>query len=100
MAFPGLFAAEDDFYVARLRTAEASVLRRVFSEMAALVGEPMGGDEVLGRLFPDAYRDAPEEAAEFRRLTEDDLRAGKVDQVGVVLATLPESGGEVRLDDE
>ena len=33
----------------------------------------------MRRLLPDASRDDPQVAAEFRRLTEDDLRAGKID---------------------
>ncbi|MQA27227.1 MAG: DUF2017 family protein [Micromonosporaceae bacterium] len=100
MAYPGLFTRDGAECVATLRAAEATMLRRVFSEIAALVGEPMGSDPAIARLFPDAYRDDPEEAAEFRQLTEDDLRAAKVDQAGVVLATLPADGGEVRLDAE
>jgi hypothetical protein len=34
-------------------------------------------DEALQRLFPDAYRDDEAEAEQFRRFTEQDLRAGK-----------------------
>jgi hypothetical protein len=57
-------------------------------------------DPVLKRLFPDAYRDpegtpGPQEAqeaqaysAEFRRYTENDLRAGKRDNALVVIRTL------------
>lgn len=42
-------------------------------------GEPVQPpeDPALARLFPDAYRGDPEEAGEFRRLTEPDLREGK-----------------------
>ena len=35
-------------------------------------------DPAVRRLLPDASRDDPEVAAEFRRLTEDDLRADKI----------------------
>jgi hypothetical protein len=57
-------------------------------------------DPVLKRLFPDAYRDpegapGPQEAqeaqaysAEFRRYTENDLRAGKRDNALAVIRTL------------
>lgn len=39
---------------------------------------PPPDDPAVRRLLPDASRDDPEVAAEFRRLTEDDLRARKV----------------------
>lgn len=45
-------------------------------------------DEALHRLFPDAYRDDDAAAEEFRRFTEQDLRAGKYDCAVRVLATL------------
>jgi hypothetical protein len=53
----------------------------------------------LARLFPDAYGDA-DEASEFRRLTEPDLREGKRAATRQVLATLEdyEPGGELWLD--
>lgn len=52
-------------------------------------------DPVLARLLPDAYRDDPEEAGEFRRFTEQALTAGKVANAAVIIDTL-EAGG---LDD-
>ena len=57
-------------------------------------------DPVLARLLPDAYRDDPEAAGEFRRYTEQDLRSGKVAAAQTVLATLPAEGGQVRLGPE
>jgi Domain of unknown function (DUF2017) len=57
-------------------------------------------DPVLARLLPDAYRDDPEAAGEFRRYTEQDLRSGKVAAAQTVLATLPAKGGQVRLGPE
>jgi Domain of unknown function (DUF2017) len=57
-------------------------------------------DPVLARLLPDAYRDDPEAAGEFRRFTERDLRSGKVAAAQTVLATLPAGGGQVRLGPE
>ena len=49
------------------------------------VGEarPAPEDPVLARLLPDAYDD-PEEAGEFRRLTEAGLRATKLAHIAVV----------------
>jgi uncharacterized protein DUF2017 len=70
-------------------------------DLAALLGG-MGPavppeDPVLARLLPDAYGDDPEAAGEFRRYTEPGLRSGKVAAAQTVLATLPASGGRVRL---
>ena len=58
-------------------------------------------DPALARLFPDAYRDDEEAAAEFRRFTEGDLRSGKRDRVQCALESLPEEkGGRFDLDEE
>ena len=53
----------------------------------------------LARLFPDAYGDA-DEAGEFRRLTEPDLREGKRDAARQVLETLKDyhAGDKLALD--
>jgi hypothetical protein len=45
-------------------------------------------DPALLRLFPDAYRDDPETAAEFRRFTELSLRRSKIETAEVVVATI------------
>jgi hypothetical protein len=55
-------------------------------------------DPVLARLLPDAYADDPERAAEFRRYTEDELRAAKRTAARAVLESLPAEGGKVVLD--
>jgi uncharacterized protein DUF2017 len=57
-------------------------------------------DPVLARLLPDAYRDDPEAAGEFRRYTEQGLRSGKIAAAQTVLDTLPAGGGHVRLAPE
>ncbi|HEY8456957.1 MAG TPA: DUF2017 domain-containing protein [Actinopolymorphaceae bacterium] len=67
--------------------------------LAALVGhlgpsEPPD-DAVLARLFPSAYTDDDEAAAEFRRFTEHGLRDGKVKNAETVLETL----GDPRFSD-
>jgi len=54
-------------------------------------------DPALARLLPDAYRDDPEAAAEFRRYTEQGLRTAKLEAARRVLDTLPARGGRVRL---
>ena len=60
-------------------------------------------DPVVARLLPDAYRDDPERAAEFRRFTESDLVAGKQAHIRTLLASLDEvglthGGSRIRLD--
>ena len=57
-------------------------------------------DPVLARLLPDAYREDPEAAREFRRFTESGLRSAKVAAARTLLATLPPGGGKVRLSAE
>lgn len=49
-------------------------------------------DPVLKRLLPDAYRDDPEDAAEFRRYTEQSLSAAKVHNAEVMIGTLVDGG--------
>lgn len=49
-------------------------------------------DPVLARLFPTAYPDDEEAAAEFRRFTEGGLRDGKAAAAGSVIDTLEEAG--------
>jgi Domain of unknown function (DUF2017) len=78
-------------------------------ELAAMTGmtdspDLLGGgalpdDPVLARLLPDAYSDNPEASGEFRRYTEPGLRSGKAAAARTVLATLPPSGGRVRLSE-
>lgn len=74
--------------------------------LAALVGLSTGPverpqDPALARLLPDAYGDDPEAATEFRRYTEQDLRAGKRANASAVLASLAPlegRGGRLVLD--
>ncbi len=88
-------------YAARLDEDEREVVSALVADVAELLGggrleaqdaapagdgsprmsiEPLPPptDPAVRRLLPDASRDDPRVAAEFRRLTEDDLRAGKI----------------------
>jgi len=56
-------------------------------------------DPAVRRLLPDASRDDPAVAAEFRRLTEDDLRAQKVDRLEKLWHALTAPGGGRRRDE-
>jgi hypothetical protein len=49
-------------------------------------------DPVLARLFPTAYAEDPDAAAEFRRFTEGALRDGKAAGAAAVIDTLEEAG--------
>jgi hypothetical protein len=97
----------------RLDAIEREVLGELVLQVRELVGgppdaDPLAGltgngpivappdDPALARLLPDAYRDDPEGADDFRRFTEADLRAGKVRDALVVLGDLERSAdGEV-----
>jgi Domain of unknown function (DUF2017) len=57
-------------------------------------------DPVLARLLPDAYRDDPEAASEFRRYTEPALRSAKQQVAQQMLDTLPDAGGRIQLTKE
>lgn len=94
------FRRRRGMYVARLDDDERGVVAALVADVAELLGagridevpvpategppriqlEPVAppSDPAVRRLLPDASRDDPEVSAEFRRLTEDDIRAGKV----------------------
>ena len=55
------------------------------------------GDPALGRLFPNAYPEDDEAAAEFRRYTRDGLIERKTANSGLISAALMASSDEERL---
>jgi hypothetical protein len=57
-------------------------------------------DPVLARLFPSAYAEDEEAAAEFRRFTEGALRDGKATGAAFVIDTLEEAGLPPELGEE
>jgi len=97
-----MFRRKGRHCVATFAVDEVRVLRKVAGEVVALLTDGMDhGDPVVSRLFPDIYPDRPEDSREFRQYTESDLKTGKIDQAGAILAALPDEGeGEVRLDGE
>ncbi|MFK3979998.1 DUF2017 domain-containing protein [Micromonospora sp. NPDC050397] len=97
-----MFRRYGEHCVATFTADDVRVLRKVAGEVVGLLTDGFDHDDpVVGRLFPDIYPDDPGNSAEFRRYTEGDLKTGKIDQAGAILAALPsESGGEVRLDAE
>jgi hypothetical protein len=87
--------------VARLDPAEAGIIGLLLDQLEQLLQaaeDDVAGDPVLTRLLPDGHRGDPELAADYRELTETSLRSGKADDLATVRATLPPTGGEVRLD--
>lgn len=96
-----LFVRDGGEVVGSFAPEYAVVLRGLMSESGELLARPVDRrDPGLARLFPDVYPDSDDDSAEFRRLTESELRTGKVASADTVLATLPEEGGDVRLDEE
>jgi hypothetical protein len=96
---------------------EAQVLAQLADELLALVAAPFMGedplaslvglpedevhppdDPVLARLLPDAYRDDPGAAQDFRRYTDSELRLRKRANAAAVRLALPEGKGRVELD--
>jgi hypothetical protein len=71
-------------------------LEKMFNETAAEPPETPS-DPVLARLLPDAYREDPEAAGEFRKYTESSLREAKKYFAQTMLETLPPGGGRVKL---
>jgi len=97
------FKRRRGMYAARLDTDERDVIAALVADVAELLGAgrleardpetaavgdgsprmrieplPPPSDPAVRRLLPDASRDDQQIAEEFRRLTEDDLRAGKI----------------------
>jgi Domain of unknown function (DUF2017) len=115
------FQVVDGRYVAGLDGTEREVLATVVADVAGLLGadrfgastpDPGAGaehpllglrmspvvvpapvDPAVHRLLPDASSDDPELSAEFRRLTEGDLRAAKIDRLRALWHALVGDGG-------
>jgi len=75
----------------------------IFAELERQFSQPdepdpeISMDPVVARLLPDAYRDDPEKAGEFRKYTESSLRESKKYFAQTLMETLPATGGKVRL---
>ena len=85
--------------VARLDAAETGVLGLLLDQLEQLLEtEDVRDDPVVTRLLPDGHRGDAAIAADYREMTESALRSGKTDDLAMVRATLPDGGGELRLD--
>jgi len=114
------FTEKHGAFVARLDATEREVVAALVADVAQLLGAPRfeeagptvapdvplvraerippPQDPAVRRLLPDASQDDPEVAAEFRRLTEDDLRARKVARLGAMWTLLTTPGDGRRQD--
>jgi hypothetical protein len=114
------FRSTRDGYVARWEAVERHVLARVARDVAELVRAESGlGPEVeagegvaftgvgrvphdpaVQRLLPDAHKDDPDVAADFRHLTQTDLAAAKVARLEAFAAALdPDAAAAETLGD-
>jgi hypothetical protein len=104
----------------KLDVAEQGVLLQLFEQMAELLDAPenelgtdplaqllnMAGstqisdDPALARLFPDGYSDDEHASADFRRFTEQDLRAQKQAALATVQGTLSGWSGKSSITDQ
>ena len=93
------FRAKGQEIVARVDAAEAGVLGLLLDQLEQLLeADDVDDDPVMARLIPDGHRSDPEIAADYREMTEQGLRSGKADDLATVRASLPDGGGELRLD--
>ncbi len=78
--------------VLELAQLEAAHLTDLVEQFTALLhgepDDPLTDDPAVARLVPDAYRDDPDAAREFRALTQADLLERRVADADVVLTTL------------
>jgi hypothetical protein len=82
-----------------LTAIEVELLSTLLAQYDELV-QADDGDPVLDRLFPAAYRDDPDAAAEFARYTRTGLVDSKTANAGAVAAALVGSDGVIELSDE
>lgn len=102
---------------ADIDAVESQVLAQLTEELLTLIEPPHVGedplaslvglspdevhppdDPVLARLLPDAYRDDPGAADDFRRYTDADLRLRKRANAAAVRLALPDGEGRIELE--
>ncbi len=91
---------DGDLVVVRFEPDEVAALRDLAGQLLALLtggAAPYGADPVRDRLFPRAYLDPTEDAAEtdFQSVVHDDLVKAKSETVGALAASL-RSGADGR----
>ncbi len=80
--------------VLELSLLEAAHLTDLVEQFAELLADTAGpvDDPAVARLVPDAYRDDPAAAREFRSLTEQELLDRRAADAGIVIASLLHDG--------
>jgi hypothetical protein len=84
----------------RLEAVESALLGTLLDDLEGALQSLPGDDPVRQRLFPAAYPDDEEATEEFRLLTEESLRDGKAERIGVTRAELPSGEDDIDLDGE
>ncbi len=86
------FHRKGTVYIASFLPEEARMLTQLAAQVAELLETRADSspDAALKRLLPEAYRDDPDAAAEFRRFTSDDLAGRKVANTRVLIDSLRE----------
>jgi hypothetical protein len=74
-------------YVLRLDDRERALIRQLLGELRVLLALP-AEDPRVRRLYPAAYSEDAEQQADYRRLTHDDLQAGRLASVDEVEASI------------
>jgi Domain of unknown function (DUF2017) len=74
-------------YLLTLDERERELIRSVLAELRALLAAAPN-DPRVRRLYPDAYASDPEAEAEYRRLTQEDLKSGRLASIEAVEASL------------
>jgi hypothetical protein len=80
----GVHALPDGGYEVRLEPEERDLLRALAAELEELVAAE---DPVTRRLFPPAYKDSPDDEAEYYRLVHSTLASGRVEALRRLRAT-------------
>lgn len=78
---------------------EAAHLSELLDQFDHLLAAASTDDPAIARLVPDAYRDDPEAAHEFRSLTEGDLLARRREDCHIVASTLEIDGRRLVVSD-
>jgi hypothetical protein len=93
------FRATPEGATAKFSIANADLLAGLARQLASLlaVRDDSAPDPALERLFPDAYIDSPEDAAEFRRFTETELGDEKIRGALALAAALEPVTGKKRV---
>jgi hypothetical protein len=94
--------AKDGTLLLRIRAGEAFALQQIATDLASIVAAPPDGN-IADRLYPRAYLDPTEEAAEleFQSLVHEDLSSARVEalqRMAIAVHEVAEPGSEKIVD--